>query len=52
MKARRVDGPDVAVGAGVLLMLWALWLWFGAPGALAFVGSMLILVGLGVAISE
>lgn len=41
-----LDLADLAVLAGLLLLGFSLWLQFGAPGAIAFVGAVLIVIGL------
>lgn len=45
-----VDGGDWLVLAGLLLLGAALGLWFGWPAVLAYVGAVMVIVGLAVAV--
>lgn len=50
MKLTALDLADLAVLAGLLLVGFSVWLQFGAPGAIGFVGAVLIVIGLAVAL--
>jgi hypothetical protein len=47
---KAADGADWLVLAGLALLGGALWLWFGLPAALAYVGTVLVVVGLALAV--
>ena len=46
MKLTTLDLADLAVLSGLLLLGFSLWLQFGAPGAIGFVGAVLIVIGM------
>ena len=46
MKQNRVDGSDVAIVLGLALLGWSVWLLYGWAEVLAFVGMLLVVMGL------
>lgn len=46
------DGSDLLVVVGLVLVGGALWLWFGVPASLAYAGTVLVIVGLALALRE
>lgn len=46
MKLTALDLADLAVLSGLLLVGLSLWLQFGVPGAIGFVGAVLIVIGM------
>ena len=49
MKRSQADGADTLVAVGILLLGAAVGLWFGWPAVLAYVGMVLVIVGLALA---
>lgn len=45
MKLTALDLADLAVLSGLLLLGFSLWLQFGVPGVVGFVGAVLIVIG-------